>query len=189
MDEKTHKNHQLGARIVLSLPTLLEDLFVGSKQRIQLLLLAALKSHVSSDDAFAFNTKPFIEKYCSFTLDPKGDQGFDSDFRSLYSTVISSLSFWEVALLTETNPIQPSGTLVKNMKTLPPFLISLMSLRNYKVAEISYQVLRLLLRKLDSVLPEGTSEVGKTILETLTLGVLILTVMILDDLEWHSKPP
>lgn len=131
-------------------------------ESILILLLSASRAHVSSDDAFEVNFRPFLEKFHSLKFSLEKAKIFESpDFPDLYSTVIARLKFLEIVLLTENNSTKFTEIIVDHFKSFPILLPALIGLRNWQVAELSCRVYRLLLGKLDILLPEGSSEVSE----------------------------
>lgn len=161
-EEKTLKNLQLSAQIALSLPGLLSSLLQEVKVSISTLLLSASRAHVVSDDAFAVDFRLFMKKHSLISeLEEGKNLGF-SDFSTLYSSVIASLGFLKVILLTEINPI----IIADNVKMLPALLLPLIGLRNKTVSELSCHVFRLLLGRLDGFLPEESPEVSARLFDS-----------------------
>lgn len=155
------------------------------------LLFSASKAHATSDDAFEVDFQQFVEKHLSLTFDPKQTKSIEFlDFSGLYNAVTAQLSFLKIILLTETNSTESTRIIANRFNTLPTLLLSLIGLRNERVSTLSCHVFRLLLGRLDTLLPEGTSEVNTKMAITLTLVINVLTYHLSSgDLGGHSNPP
>lgn len=165
----THKNLEISARIALSLPNILGNFVQEANESISVLILSASRAHVASDDAFEVDFGPFLEKFYPVTLSLEKTKIFQSfNFPTLYNTVTTHLTFLEIVLLTENTSVKSTKIIVDHFRSFPTLLPVLIGLRNQQVAELSCRVYRLLLGKLDTLLPESSSEVGK-IQTTLTL--------------------